>query len=216
MAVAVFIIALLLGSILVPLTTQVAQRKVSDTEKILEETREALIGFAAVNGRLPRPAISSSNGAERVAACATEAECTGFIPWTVLGTAKLDAWGKIIRYSVTPAYANVAFTLTTAGTKIIQTRLAPAYALSNMVTGVPAVIMSHGANNFGTADSGTAFADSSATNADEGANAAATTTFIYRIASTNTAALGGEYNNLVAWVPSTILMNRMIAAGKLP
>src|SRR6185295_584121 len=78
MAVAVFVIALLLGSILVPLTTQVEQRKISDTQRLLDETREALIGFAAANGRLPRPAVSSSNGAER-AVCGTDANCTGFI-----------------------------------------------------------------------------------------------------------------------------------------
>lgn len=221
MAVAVFIIALLLGSILVPLTTQVEQRQISDTQKILDETRDALIGFAVINGRLPRPAASFSNGTERVAACATEADCTGFIPWTVLGTAKLDAWGKIIRYSVTPAYANAAFTLTTAGTKVIQTRLpGPPFALANLSTGIPAVVFSHGRSNWGTSDAGVAFPDAdvpnTALNVDEDVNVNATTSFIFRSASTNVSGIGGEFDDLFSWVPSTILMNRMIAAGKLP
>jgi len=216
MAVAVFIIALLLGSILVPLTTQVEQRKISDTQKILDETREALIGFAVINGRLPRPAQSFSDGTER-AACGTDANCTGFIPWTVLGTSKLDAWGKIIRYSVTPAYADGTFTLTTAGSKFVQTRATTApFALGNMVSGIPAVVFSHGTNNFGTSDSGIAFPDGSGTNIDEDANAIATVTFIYRVQNGNTGATGGEFDDLVNWVPLTILMNRMIAGGKLP
>ena len=39
-AVVLFIIVLLLGSILVPLTTQVEQKQISDTQKTLDEIRE--------------------------------------------------------------------------------------------------------------------------------------------------------------------------------
>ena len=42
LAVALFIIALLLGSILVPLATQVEQRQISETQKTMEEIRDAL------------------------------------------------------------------------------------------------------------------------------------------------------------------------------
>jgi type II secretory pathway pseudopilin PulG len=224
LAVVVFIVALLLGSILVPIATQVEQRQIAATQKILDETREAIIGFAVINGRLPRPAVSFSNGAER-SACITgavavnEANCTGFVPWTALGTSKLDPWGKIIRYSVTPAYADSTFSLITVGTKLIQTRdTSSPFALINMVTGVPAVIFSHGRNNYGTSDSGAAFADGSTpnTNIDEDTNASATVTFIFRPYSGNTTATGGEFDDIVSWVPATILFNRMVAAGKLP
>lgn len=217
LAVAMFIIALVLGSLLVPLSTQIEQRKISETQKILEETRDALIGYAVINGRLPRPAVSSSDGSERVATCATEADCTGFIPWTVLGTSKLDGWGKIVGYSVTPAFANSSFTLSSAGTKTIRTRATTSpFALTNMVTGLPAVIFSYGPNNWGTSDSSTAFTDTSATNVDEDVNASASSSFIYRSYSGNTAATGGEFANIVIWLPMTALANRMVAAGKLP
>ena len=53
MAVAMFIIALLLGSILVPLQTQIESRNFENTQRILDQAREALIGFAAANGRFP-------------------------------------------------------------------------------------------------------------------------------------------------------------------
>jgi prepilin-type N-terminal cleavage/methylation domain-containing protein len=217
LAVAMFIIALVLGSLLVPLSTQIESRKMAETQKILEEVRDALLGYAVVNGRLPRPAVSYSDGTERVAICATEADCTGFIPWTVLGTSKLDGWGKIIRYSVTPAFANSSFTLSSNGTKTIQTRATTSpFALANMVTGLPAVIFSHGPNNWGTSDSNNAFSDTSATNVDEDVNANASSTFIYRPYSGNTAATGGEFADIVIWLPMTALANRMVAAGKLP
>src|SRR5689334_24021233 len=54
-AVVVFIITLLLGSLLVPLTTQVDQRKIADTRKVMSDAHEALIGFALSNGRLACP-----------------------------------------------------------------------------------------------------------------------------------------------------------------
>lgn len=63
LAVVLVIVALLLGGLLVPLG---AQRDVEFTraaEKSLTEIREALIGFAAINGRLPCPAQASiANG----------------------------------------------------------------------------------------------------------------------------------------------------------
>ena len=55
MGVALFVIALLLGSIMVPLATQVEQRQISETEKTLEEIREAIIGYTLANGYLPCP-----------------------------------------------------------------------------------------------------------------------------------------------------------------
>ena len=97
MAVVLFIITLLLGSILVPLTTQVEQRKISETRKALEEIREALIGFAVINGRLPCPDTDTNPagagyGLEE-AACAANPTAEGYLPWKTLGVADMDAWG---------------------------------------------------------------------------------------------------------------------------
>ena len=49
LAVSIFIIALVLGAILVPLATQVEQRQISETQKTLEDAKEALLGFALAN-----------------------------------------------------------------------------------------------------------------------------------------------------------------------
>ena len=230
LAVVVAVIALLLGSLLVPLTTQVEQRNVAQTDTQLEEIRQALIGFAMLNSRLPRPATSATDGTER-GACLSAQDCTGYLPWAVLGVNKTDAWGKIFRYSVSPEFANASFTLSTtaADPKIIVTRdaIGTQVPLTNTTINpnVVAVVMSYGANNFGTTADGTTIANSSATNADEQNNdaefnacswVANCTTFWGRPVSTSTGAPGGEFDDRVVWVSANVLFNRMVTAGKLP
>ena len=230
MAVVLVIVALLIAGMLLPLSAQQDIRARQETEKTLNDIRDALLGFAVANGRLPRPAVSAADGAER-AACATDADCSGFIPWAALGVKKIDGWGKLIRYSVTPAYANNTITLAMIANRTVQTRdkdgdamdLAgnnsvspPTDRCKTAVQCVPAVIFSQGKNNWGTTDAGVALPDASATNADEDANDAGPTNYFSRLASTDTAATGGEFDDMAIWLPTTILVNRLITAGKLP
>lgn len=226
LAIVLVVVALLVGGLLVPLTMQVEQQRIRETQKTLEEIKEALVGFAIANGRLPRPAVSASNGSENAVDCVSDAACTGFIPWATLGVSKLDSWGKMIRYSVTPDFAkSVPFTLNaTAATKTIQTRdnagaftyLAGQAACSAVNQCMPAVIFSHGKNNWGTGDSGSPFADGSASNVDEDANNTASTNFISRTITESATGAGGEFDDLVTWLSPNILFNRMVAAGRLP
>jgi len=129
MAVAMFIIALLLGSILVPLQTQIESRNLESTHRMLDQAREAIIGFAAANGRLPCPASATSNGAEHFFSAggnATNGIChasvtfasvyIGFLPAATLGFSPVDAngyavdaWGitqNRIRYAVSSQTVN--------------------------------------------------------------------------------------------------------------
>lgn len=216
-AIALLVLALILGGILAPLNAQVEQGKIRDTNKVISDINEALLGYVMINGRLPRPATSSTNGVENASACASETACTGFIPWTTLGSGKLDAWDNIIRYSVRPAFANAAFALTTVGTKTIQERNA-AGTLVDYATNVPVIVWSTGPENFGTNGTGAVRANNSSgvTNADEITNNTASTTFIRRIQVNNSAATGGEFDDIVTFIPTAILVNKAIAAGKLP
>src|SRR5438067_1245368 len=167
LAVVVAVIALLLGTLLVPLTSQVEQRNITQTQKQLEEIREALLGYAMVNGRLPRPALSETDGKERDNPCTDARECTGFIPWVTLGLPKADAWGKMIGYSVVPEFANATFDFNTNGTlKVVQTRTQTG-AIQNLATNQVAVVISYGAKNWGRTENGTDVANSSLTNVDE-------------------------------------------------
>jgi prepilin-type N-terminal cleavage/methylation domain-containing protein len=59
LAIAMVIVALLLASALWPLSTQMEMRAISDTQRTMDEIREAIIGFALANGRLPCPAYGA-------------------------------------------------------------------------------------------------------------------------------------------------------------
>ena len=64
LAIVLFVVALLLGGMLLPLAGQQDIRNFGDTQKILIESRDALLGFAMANDRLPCPASAASNGVE--------------------------------------------------------------------------------------------------------------------------------------------------------
>ena len=115
LAVVLLILGALFAGIIVPFTTQIELRRVSETQKTLEEIREALLGFAAAHGRLPCPAAPNTTGVEsKVPAGAntdTQGNCTnfwdGFVPGTTLGIGPtdasgyiLDAWNNRIRFAV--------------------------------------------------------------------------------------------------------------------
>lgn len=220
LAIVLVIIGLMIGGLLTPLSVQMEQRRINDTQRALDETREALLGFAIRNGYLPCPAISASNGTEHRSGTAC-VKRSGYIPWATLGVPKLDAWGRIYRYSVTPAFANsqYRFTLGTARDITIasrdgQGRLAAATGMGD----IPAVVLSHGKNGFGAAsDLGIPVAATIDGNADERINAgAAGTAFVSRVPADNPSAPGGAFDDLVAWVSPNVLFNRMVAAGTLP
>ncbi|MDO8958590.1 MAG: prepilin-type N-terminal cleavage/methylation domain-containing protein [Rhodocyclaceae bacterium] len=222
MAVVLVIVALLLGGLLLPMTAQDDMRRTAETRATLANVQEALLGFAVVNGRLPRPATAATDGAENPANCASDAACSGFIPWATLGIEKQDAWGKLIRYSVTPAYANSSITLASIANRTVRTRdnAGTAVYLAGQATCttpgacVAAVVFSHGKLRWGTTESGTALPDGSTTNADEDANHTGPTNYFQRTPATATTG-GGEFDDMVIWLPTNILINRMIAAGRL-
>jgi len=235
MAVVLFIVVLLLGSLLVPFATQVEQRRIAETQKTLEEAKEALIGFAVSNGRLPCPdimagAVTANDGQEDIvgAVCAVS---EGNLPWTTLGVGTGDAWGNRLRYQVTPAFANpgAPFTLAAVG----GLRVCPAAACAAaaaIANDMPAVVMSHGKNGYGALSVNTPVGGG-ATNplpasADELQNVHAppytSTTFVSRVITPPSSPCGGpgqprcEFDDLVAWLSPHVLFNRMVAAQRLP
>lgn len=225
-AVVLFIIVLLLGSILIPLGTQVEQRQISSTQKALDEITEALIGYAVANGNLPCPAISATNGQEdRTGGSCTGGKRQGYVPWQTLGVSRSDAWNHLYRYSVTPAFTastSPLFGFTSTPDITIQTRNSVG-ALTNLTNAnsVPAVIISHGKNGYGSVNvDNVAQALPSnwpASNTDENTNATGTTTFVSRVAqAANAAGTGGEFDDIVVWVSRYTLLNRMVAAGMRP
>jgi len=128
-SVVLVIVGLLLAGLLLPLGAQIEQQNMNETQRRLEMGREAIIGFAIANRRLPCPATAASLGVESIGTAFAPGggicslPWTGYIPAVTLGllpvnSAKLfvDAWGNPIRYAVTDF--NTAFTVSgTAGTR---------------------------------------------------------------------------------------------------
>ena len=223
-AIVMLIVGILLAGLIPTISSQIEQRQTSDTRKQLDEIQQALIGYAVVNGRLPCPASSTSNGVEdplNTGICNHPND--GFLPSATLGLSNMDSsgfsidgWGNRIRYSVTTAIANAYTTpsgMSSAGisalsnadllvcatsTGITNTSCAPGTSLT--ANGVAVVIVSTGKDGI-----------NGAANPDEAANmhGATTKTFVTHD-STPT------FDDLVVWISPNVLINRMVAAGKLP
>ena len=219
MAVVMVILAMLIGGLVVPLTAQIDQRDMNETRKSLSEIKEALMGFAITSGRLPCPAISSTNGDEKLT-CVVLADRHGYIPWAKLGVSKLDAWGNIFRYSVTSAYAGLPGTLVLSPPTVrditIQTRnVAGALVNLSNPSDIPAVVLSHGKNGYGSTNDQSVVAAVPGANVDESTNTTNPITFVAQVPKV-VGSPGGEYDDIVTWISPNILFSRMVAAGQLP
>jgi len=219
-AIVLLIVGLLIGGMIAPLSSQMEQRRVSDTRRTMDEAREALFGYALRNGYLPCPAISSSNGLED----RTGNVCNkryGYLPWAALGVGRLDGWNHLMGYTVTPAFADsgVLFTLKTARDITIATRAANGQlTAATDISDIPAAIISFGRNGYGaTSDQNAIIADSGAGNIDEKTNLQSSgNALIARDVSDDPRAPGGAFDDMVLWISPNILYNRMVAAQRLP
>ena len=225
MAFVLVIITLLLGGLLVPFTTQVEQRRIAETQKAMEEIKEALLGYAIAKGHLPCPAVDAINGIAQ-ASCPLEApdvNVTGFLPWATLGIARSDAWGRLYRYAVTEDFAK-PFTLDTPDKpdKINLNTRASDGSLTTLASNAAAVVISHGKNGYGGKYEGGISDVAPAVSADEVTNAMGTHGFVARPLVPPSSPCGAagqslcEFDDLVVWLSPNVLFNRMVAAGKLP
>lgn len=224
MAVVLFVITLLIGSLLVPLGAQVEQRQISETEKALQETREALLGFAVANGYLPCP-DTGTDGAENINAgtgfCNTIVGgiiACGRVPHATLGVANSDVWGNRFTYCINEQFARRApaatFSLATAGTDV---NICPIAACGTPIsTAAVLAVVSHGRNGFGAINLGTGAQNPVAPHADEQENYDNNDRFIVWRARTGAQAPAGEFDDIVVWLPRFTLFNRMVAAARLP
>jgi prepilin-type N-terminal cleavage/methylation domain-containing protein len=216
-AVVLLIIGLLAGGLLGPLSSQIKQRKIEETQKLLEQNRDALLGYAATKGYLPCPATSATDGNE--AARNSSGVCpaiSGYLPWVVLGTPKADSWNRLFRYMVTSAFSN-SNKPNFGSTGSFTVRSTGLNSANNIASNIPVVILSHGVNGHGaTLENGTAPAYTWGTNSDEQINATNATSIVSRSLAENPTLANGEFDDIVIWIPTSILFNRMVAAGQLP
>lgn len=205
MAIVLVVVGLLVSAFLTPLRMQIELRNNSETQASLLEIRDALIGYAlshnALDGRpfLPCPDTDGDGVENRVGNLCNLSE--GNLPFIDLGLANIDSWNNRFRYRVTQAFANsqTGFTLTANGDITVQDA-----ALGNAVgLALPAIIISMGENG----------ATFPVVGADQLENVNGDTTFVSKEISESAI---NPFDDLVIWVSSNTLMNRMVAAGRLP
>ena len=202
MAVVLVIVALLIGGMILPMAAQQDIRNASETQKLLAEVGEALYGYAAGHaagdGRpyLPCPDTDGDGAENRTGATCVNQE--GNLPWATLGVGQQDAWGNALRYRVAAVYSNssIGFTLQPAGNNL---RVCTSSACTTeLASAVPAVILSRGKNGAATP-----------TDADELENIDADDDFVQHTPI-------GSFDDIVTWLSASVLLNRMVAAGRLP
>src|SRR5262245_47472959 len=220
LTIAIAIIALLLGSLLAPLQIRVEQGLITATRNELENIRQALLGFSAANGYLPCP-DTGTNGLENVSGsqCTTIAAgmACGRLPHGTLGLAPSDVWGNRYTYCVNALFAQrgagFTFTLATGGNNV--SICSTQSCATTITTTAVAAVVSHGKNGFGATKLGTGTQNPAAPHADEQENYDGDGIIVWR-PWTDPGATAGEFDDIVVWLPRSVVLSRAIAGGKLP
>ncbi len=209
MAIVMVVIGTLLGGLIIPLSTQQDTARRRETGVLLQDIQEALLGFAATNGRLPCPATSSSNGLSAPNSATTA--CTsnhGFVPGRTLGLTSatdsnnrpLDRWSNPIRYSLTAAAGGAYSNNITLGLvpdfQICTENTCAAPIADNVV----AVIFSQGSDGAST------------TSPDQLENTDGDAQFVRRTLSE---AAGAEFDDEIIWLSPNVLALQLVRSGRL-
>jgi type II secretory pathway pseudopilin PulG len=237
-AVSLSVVALVLGSILVPLQTQIESRKIDETRRTLDLAQEMLLGFAAANGYFPCPASEASNGQEPLGSNHATGSCplyNGYLPAALLGFTPSDAQGfavdawdtkaNRIRYAVSEQTIGG---ITSAFTRVNGMRSVPLASLG----ATPLLFICQSGAGAGASDCGSAV--TLASNAvvvvwSVGANGSTGGTSVHEaqnpnpnggsadrvfVSRTLSNVAGNEFDDLVSWVPVTALLSRLVLAGQ--
>jgi prepilin-type N-terminal cleavage/methylation domain-containing protein len=240
------ILGLLLGIVLVPLATQFELRQVRAQEQDMQLVRDALLGFAATTGRLPCPDTDADGAENFAAGppITCPAGVVGELPYGTIGVPPTDAWGRLRRYHVeaayvmpavpgTPAPAATAMDFQDNASLRIRQRLESKATvdLTAHPEGAVAVVVSLGDNGHGanTLDGNAIPAPPVAEAVDEDENLDGNVTYITRVRTSDAAtpcdddgstavpnAPFCEFDDMLMWIPKSVLMSRMIEAGRLP
>lgn len=223
MAIVLVIITILIGGLAMPLSAQIQARRIAETQKTLDEARDALVGFAMthkVGGRpyLPCP-DTNGDGIENRNAGGLCAQNAGWFPWVTLGAAAQDAWGNRLLYAVQPELTD-----SLAGFSNSTAPLAPGAwyevcsthtcATPDVATDVPVVLVSHGPNGWGAQSAGGKLLAAPA-GADEQENLDGDNLFVSRF-PTKPGDPTGEFDDLTTWLSFNTIINRVCPAGGCP
>jgi len=203
-AIVLVILAILASALLIPLGGQIEARQRAEAQVTLQDIREALIGFAILNKRLPCPTIvvspsqpgygeESIDGATNT--CAT-GDDEGLLPWRTLGITPLDPWNQHWRYRADRRFSDpdkAPVTITHLVLDDIAVEDHGGGALTSGGNTAVALVYTYGANRSADGQNGSY---------EAGAHA------LYEAGEPTTA-----YDDMVMWFGRPLLIARMAEAG---
>jgi prepilin-type N-terminal cleavage/methylation domain-containing protein len=243
MAIVLAIVGLLLAVVGRPLTSYTEERVRNESRRVVNEAREALLGYVAARGYFPCPADAASNGLEAVGTNHTTGTCPiwhGFLPAATLGLTSLDAQG----YAVDGGRQipnRIRYAVTSEPIAAVNNPFTRINGIRSIGVGVPSVdaenlllVCGSGVGvNAGT-DCGAAVTLTSRAVVviwSVGANALTGGTSIHEAENPNpnggsadrifvsrppSNVVGAEFDDFVTWIPVGAVINRLLAAGQLP
>jgi hypothetical protein len=177
-------------------------------------TNPSSVSLTLQHPYLPCPDTDNDGKENRTgSACSTT---NGLFPWVDLGTAAQDAWGNRLHYSLTLAYGDTStgFSNSSPGDNQVCNTSAGGCALGTVASNVPVVLVSYGPNGWGARTVNNT--DMAApTSADELENTNANNAYVSRTPSKSGSA-SGEFDDLVTWISSPLLISRVCPAGGCP
>jgi prepilin-type N-terminal cleavage/methylation domain-containing protein len=213
MAIVTVIFGLLLGGIMGPLKMHRDNLRSNETKQSMETIKQAIMGFAIRNGRIPCPdtdVLPKPDGLENIGVTTCNSS-RGTVPWATLGvTASLDGWKQPFTYRVDTQFADIppgttgcpdlngtgmSFVICSAG----NINVFDSNGGNTVATDIPAIIVSHGSNQSTTGG-----------DADEQENNNNNTNFV------NKTHINQGYDDYVDWVNLNNLVAKMVSANKLP
>ena len=224
MAIVLIIFGLLLTMFLTPFTTQRDAQNRAKTQVLLNEAKEALMGFAITNGYLPCPDTDPvPDGIENRKTTGTF-DCIsdeGILPWNDLGLDRTDAWNHYFRYRADSTFSskNKPFIIANSeGNSDIRIYGENKVLLVSTLSQPAAIVLSHGSNGFGakslSAD-GSVNLEPSPTGAEELINTTeADKDFVSHPPTPQGSA--NAFDDMLVWISPKVLINRMITAERLP
>ena len=241
--VVLMIVGILMSGLAMPLAAQVNAKRQDETRRQLDEAREALLGFAATNGRLPCPASAVSRGQESFTASgdAANGDCShfhdGYLPAAALGLSALDAEG-FLRDAWGSPRSRIRYAVFGAGSAVNGIVNPLTRANGMQAATLPGL---GGASHYlyicGSGSGVTASGCGPATNqltrraafvllslganatadippaSDEARNVDGDGVFVFRDPSAGNA---NAFDDIILWVPVHLVVSRLLAAGRLP
>lgn len=228
LAIVLVIVTILIGGLAVPLSAQIEARRIAETRKIMEEAKEAILGYAMTHPatplssrHLPCPDTDGDGTENRTGDDCSSFSLTissGFLPWVDLGVAPQDAWGNRLRYAVVKTWADKTTGFSTSSIPndplVICSTNTCAADTPDVANNLAVVLVSHGPNGWGAQNVNnpplTLLAPPSGP--DEVANLDVDRKYVTH-SPTEANATAGEFDDLLVSIPFNQLIARVCPTG---